>query len=127
MTRGTWLLLSAAVVSEVAASLSLKGSAQVPALYLVVVGGYVTAFVLLALVLKRGMALGVAYGVWGATGVAITAGLSTLIFDEAFTALMGVGLLFIIAGVVTVESGSHPTEVVDADLGSVEPQSDSEI
>lgn len=125
-TTTTWLLLGVAVLSEVAASLSLKGSAQIPALYLVVVVGYVTAFVLLALVLKRGMALGVAYGVWGASGVALTAAASTLIFDEAFTALMGVGLLFIIVGVVTVENGSHTAVTDPAEVASVEPQSSSD-
>ncbi|MFD6107966.1 SMR family transporter, partial [Nocardia salmonicida] len=80
----TWLLLAAAILSEVAASLSLKGSETYPALYVVVVVGYVAAFVFLAAVLKRGLALGVAYGIWGASGVALTAVLSSLLFDEAF-------------------------------------------
>jgi small multidrug resistance pump len=69
----TWLLLACAIASEVTASLSLKGALDRPALYVVVVIGYVVSFVLLAVVLRRGMALGVAYGVWGALGVASTA------------------------------------------------------
>jgi small multidrug resistance pump len=47
-------------------------------------------------------------------GVAATAVLSSLIFDESLTALMGVGIALIIAGVLTVELGSqkaHATEV----------------
>ena len=107
----TLLLLALAISSEVAATLSLKGSATAPALYVVVVLGYLASFVLLALVLRRGMALGVAYGIWGATGVALTAVLSAVLFGEALTALMGAGLVCIIAGVVLVETGSH----VDAD------------
>jgi small multidrug resistance pump len=103
----TWLLLACAIASEVTASLSLKGALDRPALYVVVVIGYVVSFVLLAVVLRRGMALGVAYGVWGALGVASTAVLSSLIFDEPFTALMGVGLGLIIAGVLLVELGSQ--------------------
>lgn len=103
----TWVLLLIAITSEVAATLSLKGSASVPALYAVVVLGYLASFVFLALVLRRGMGLGVAYGIWGATGVAVTAVLSAVIFGEALTALMVVGLLCIIGGVVLVETGSH--------------------
>lgn len=103
----TWLLLTLAISCEVAATLSLKGSATVPALYVVVVIGYLASFVLLALVLRRGMGLGVAYGIWGASGVALTAMLSALIFGEALTALMGAGLVCIIGGVVLVETGSR--------------------
>ncbi|MEZ0339567.1 multidrug efflux SMR transporter [Mycobacterium sp. pV006] len=103
----TWVYLALAIVSEVAATLSLKGAQTVPAFYVVVVVGYLSSFLLLASVLRRGMGLAVAYGIWGASGVALTAGLSTVVFDEAFTAWTGVGLVFIIAGVLLVESGSH--------------------
>lgn len=108
----TWLFLILAIGSEVAATLSLKGSATAPGLYIVVVLGYFASFVFLTLVLKRGMGLGVAYGIWGAIGVALTATLSTVIFGEAFTLTMGVGLALIIAGVLLVETGSHPKQSV---------------
>jgi len=103
----TWALLLLAISSEVAATLSLKGSSTVPALYVVVVLGYLASFVFLALVLRRGMGLGVAYGIWGATGVALTAILSAVIFGEALTVVMVAGLICIIGGVVLVETGSH--------------------
>lgn len=103
----TWLLLLLAIVSEVAATLSLKAAVTAPALYVIVVGGYFASFVFLTFVLKRGMGLGVAYGIWGAIGVALTAVLSAIIFGEAFTAVMGVGMVCIIAGVLLVEMGSH--------------------
>ena len=77
-----WFLLAGSVGSEVIASLSLKAALTHPALYAVVLLGYVSAFTFLTLVLKRGMALGVAYGIWGALGVAATAGLSAVLFDE---------------------------------------------
>ena len=77
-----WFLLAGAVGSEVIASLSLKAALTHPALYAVVLLGYVSAFTFLTLVLKRGMALGVAYGIWGALGVAATAVLSAVLFDE---------------------------------------------
>lgn len=103
----TWLYLAGAVLCELAATLSLKGSASAPLLYAVVVVGYIAAFVLLAKVLKRGMGIGTAYGIWGAAGVALTAILSAIAFGERFTVLMGFGIVCIIAGVLLVESGSH--------------------
>ena len=54
------------------------------------------------------MALGVVYGVWSAIGRRATAVLSSVIFDEAFTSPMVVGLVLIIGGVVLIEAGSHP-------------------
>lgn len=106
----TLLYLALAITTEVAATLSLKGSATLPALYVVVVAGYLASFVFLTVVLKRGMALGVAYGIWGACGVALTATLSTVIYREAFTVPMGIGLFCVIAGVLLVETGSRSDE-----------------
>lgn len=102
-----WLLLGAAILSEVTATLSLRGALDQPALYALVVGGYVLSFVLLAQVLKRGMGLGVAYGIWGACGVVLTALLSAVLFGEAFTLLKSLGIVLIAAGVVVVELGSR--------------------
>lgn len=105
-TKG-WLLLAAAILAEVTASLSLKGALEYPALYVVVAAGYLGAFGLLAAVLRAGVALGVAYGVWGATGVALTAIGSLAIFNEPLTFLMGVGILVIVAGVLCIELGAQ--------------------
>lgn len=102
-----WLLLAAAISCEVTASLSLKGALDAPALYAVVVAGYLASFVFLALVLRAGLPLGVAYGIWGALGVALTALLSALLFAEPLTALMGAGMVLIIGGVLLVELGSQ--------------------
>lgn len=103
----TWLLLAAAIACEVTGSLSLRAAVDHPGWYAVVVVGYVAAFVCLAGVLRRGMPLGVAYGIWGATGVALTAALSSVIFGEPFTLLMTAGIVLIIGGVLLVEVGSH--------------------
>lgn len=53
------------------------------------------------------MPVGVAYGIWGAVGVAATAVLSAVLYDEPLTGLMAVGLALIMVGVVLVEGGSH--------------------
>lgn len=113
----TWLLLAGAILSEVTASLSLKAALTHPALYVLVVAGYLASFSLLAVVLRRGMPLGVAYGVWGASGVVLTALLSTLLFAEPFTALMGIGIVLVAAGVMVVELGSQRAHAAE-DPGS---------
>ncbi|MFD6143016.1 DMT family transporter [Promicromonospora sp. NPDC060271] len=102
-----WLLLAGAIGSEVTGSLSLKAATDQPAWYALVVVGFLTAFTLLALVLREGMALGVVYGIWGALGVALTAVLGAVLFGEPLTALMGAGIMLIMGGVVTIELGSQ--------------------
>ena len=74
----------------------------------VVTAGYLGAFVFLWLVLRTGMAVGVAYGIWGACGTAATAALAAVIFDDPLTLPIAVGIGLIIAGVLLVEFGSHP-------------------
>lgn len=106
-TAGTWLLLAGAIVAEMAATLSLKGALTHPWLYVVVVAGYAGAFGLLALVLRRGMGLAVAYGIWGALGVVAAAVLSWLIFDERLNAVMGAGIVLVVAGVLAIEFGAQ--------------------
>ena len=103
MTR--WVLLLSAIASEVSGSLALKGALDHRGWYVVVAVGYVTSFVLLGAVLRRGVPLGVAYGIWGALGVAATAVMSSVLFDESITALMGVGLVLVVLGVLVVELG----------------------
>jgi small multidrug resistance pump len=110
----TWVLLAGAVVTEVSASLSLKAALHHPLWYVVVVVGYVAAFGLLTLVLRRGLALGVAYGVWGACGVALTAVLGAVLYGEALTPTTGAGVALIIAGVLVVELDSRHDEPTGA-------------
>jgi small multidrug resistance pump len=102
-----WLLLAGAIVSEVTGSLSLQAAQHHPAWYVLVGIGYVAAFSLLGLVLREGMALGAAYGIWGALGVALTAILAAVIFGQPLTFVMIIGLVLIIGGVLTVELGSQ--------------------
>lgn len=102
-----WLFLACAIALEVTGSLSLKGALEAPVLYLVVVVGYLGSFVFLAGTLRAGLPLGVAYGIWGAVGVALTAVLSAWIFGEPLTGLMALGIAVIIAGVLCVELGSQ--------------------
>nr|WP_079574501.1 SMR family transporter [Krasilnikoviella flava] len=102
-----WVFLAGAILLEVSATLSLKGALELPALYALVVAGYVGSFTCLTLALRAGMALGAAYGIWGASGVALTAVLSTILFGEPFTLLMSIGVVLVIGGVLCVELGAQ--------------------
>ena len=103
-----WWLLAGAIVTEVTGTLALAGALDHRWLYAVTVVGEVASFYLLVKVLQAGMPLGVAYGVWSALGVAATAVLSSLLFDEVFTSPMVLGLVMIMGGVVLIELGSRP-------------------
>lgn len=102
-----WLVLGCAIVSEVSATLALRASVDDARWLVLVVTGYLGGFAFLALVLRAGMPVGVAYGIWAAVGVALTAVLAALIFGDAFTVGIGVGIAIVIGGVLLVELGSH--------------------
>ena len=103
-----WVLLAGAIVSEVTATVCLRLSAgfsrALPSV--VVVAGYLAAFALLSQVLKRGLPVGVAYGIWSAVGVALVALVGVLFLDEALTWLQVVGLLLVMAGVAALQLGA---------------------
>lgn len=102
-----WALLAGAIITEVAATLSLRASQDHAAWLVVVAIGYVAAFTFLTLVLRHGVPVGVAYGIWGATGTAATAVLAAAIFRDPLTWPVALGIGLIIAGVLLVELGSH--------------------
>lgn len=102
-----WLFLMGAIIAEVTGTLALKAALDSPALYIIVGLGYAAAFVFLSLTLRVGMPLGIAYGIWGAAGVALTAVLSLVLFAEPLTPVMITGVVFIMAGVILVEVGNR--------------------
>lgn len=105
-----WLYLALAIGLEVTGSLSLKAAMDFAPLYVLVVIGYVGSFLALFMSLRNGMSLGVGYGIWGATGVALTAVMSFVLFGEPITPLMAVGIVVIMAGVLLVELGSQAAQ-----------------
>ncbi|MEU9059229.1 SMR family transporter [Streptomyces sp. NPDC048430] len=105
----TWLLLAGAILAEVAATLSLRMASQgggSKKWFIAVAGGYLAAFAFLTLALNGGLALGVAYGIWAATGVALTALASRVLFKEPLTKVMGLGIALIVTGVLFIELGA---------------------
>ncbi len=113
-----WLLLMSAILMEVSAALALRAALDRPGWYVVVAIGYIGAFVALTFVLRAGVGIGVAYGIWGASGVALTAVFATVLFGDPLTVTMGVGIALVIGGVLCVELGSQAAraraEVVEA-------------
>ncbi|MGG7099189.1 DMT family transporter [Rhodococcus sp. 24CO] len=105
----TWIFLIAAILCEVSATLALRMASQQGSnkKWFVMVGvGYVASFAFLTLALDAGLALGVAYGIWTACGVALTALASRILFREALTKLMAASIALIAAGVVLIELGA---------------------
>jgi small multidrug resistance pump len=101
------LLLSLAIVAEVAATVALRFTdgftRVVPST--VVVLGYGISFWLLALVLRQ-LSLGTTYAVWSAAGTALIAAVGVFAFGEPATALKVASLALIILGVVGLNVGS---------------------
>ncbi len=103
------LLLSFAIVTEVAGTVALRYSEGftrlVPSAFVVL--GYGISFWLLALVL-RDLSVGTTYAVWSAAGTALIAVVGVFAFGEPATALKLASLALIIIGVVGLNmAGSH--------------------
>jgi small multidrug resistance pump len=103
-----WALLSGAIATEVTGTMSLRALQDNRLWLIAVVVGYTASLFLLTKVWQAGVPVGVAYGIWGAVGTAVTAVLGMVIFDEPLTVAIVIGIGLIIAGVLAVEFGSHP-------------------
>ncbi|MFC5064418.1 DMT family transporter [Actinomycetospora atypica] len=102
-----WPFLIVAIIFEVMGTLSLRMAATGKKIWFAAVAvGYLVAFAMLVLTLSNGMALGVAYGIWAASGVALTAVLSKALFKEPLTWVMGLGIVLIVGGVLAIEIGA---------------------
>lgn len=107
-----WPPLLVAIALEVTATLSLRAAEGFthPLWLIPVVLGYTGSLWLLSVVLDRGMPVGVAYGIWSAIGVVLTAVLGTVLFAEILGPVQIVGVGVIVLGVLLVELGSHKRE-----------------
>lgn len=114
-----WPPLLIAIALEVTATLSLRAAEGFthPLWLIPVVFGYTGSLWLLSIVLDRGMPVGVAYGIWAAIGVVLTAVMGTVLFDELLGSVQIVGIGAIVLGVLLVELGSHKRET-PAEVGA---------
>jgi small multidrug resistance pump len=105
----TWLLLAIAIVAEVAGTLSLRASEGLRKKRWIapIAACYAAAFGLLTLALANGMPVGIAYGIWAASGVALTAIGARAFFKERLTWRMATGIALIAVGVFVIEMGTQ--------------------
>ena len=98
-----WLLLAAAIVSEVIATSALKASDGFTQLWpsIVVIAGYGLAFYFLALTL-RAIPLGVAYAIWSGVGIVLISAIGWLLFGQKLDAPAIIGITLIVAGVMVL-------------------------
>lgn len=108
----TYGLLALAIVCEVTGTLALKASSGFsrPGLGAVVAVSYSLAFVLLSLVLKRGMDVAVAYAIWSALGIVAIAVAGTVLFDEHLSKVQIGGLALLVTGILSLELGAHTAD-----------------
>ncbi|MFG2050629.1 DMT family transporter [Micromonospora sp. NPDC048935] len=106
------LYLFAAIASEIVATMSLRASDGLRRkIWLpLIVTAYLGSFVLFALTLRHGMAVGVAYGIWAATGIALTAVVARILFKDVLTTRMLAGIGLVAIGVLIVELGAHAVQ-----------------
>jgi len=104
-----WLLLGAAIATEVASTLALRGSdgfsRPIPSVITVI--GYIASFVLLAFVLKT-LPVGIVYAIWSAVGIALVAVFGKILFNDPVPPLAMAGMVLIVGGVVLVGISGPP-------------------
>lgn len=98
-----WVLLSAAIVSEVIGTSALKASEGFTRLWpsATVAVAYALAFYLLSLTLKT-IPVGVAYAIWSGAGVALITLVSWLFLKQTIDLPAIIGIALIVAGVVVL-------------------------
>ncbi|KAA9000708.1 multidrug efflux SMR transporter [Affinibrenneria salicis] len=103
-----YLLLAAAIASEIVGALATRFSngftKPLPTLLAIV--GVVGAYYLLSQVLNRGMAIGVAYAIWAALGVACVAIIGAVFLGDKLSWIQSIGIVLVIGGVVALELGA---------------------
>jgi small multidrug resistance pump len=106
-----WSMLAIAIVSEVAATASLRASHGFSRLgpSIVVVVGYGVSFFLLSQVLKT-LPVGMVYAIWSAVGIAILAILGKVVWDDPLPPLAVVGLLLIVGGIAVLRAAVGTVE-----------------
>jgi small multidrug resistance pump len=105
-----WLLLAGAIISEVAATLAMRGIANGfrPWPALIVVAGYLISFTLMALALRT-LNVGLVYAVWSGAGTAGTAAIAAALYDERLNLTAVAGMVVIVAGVVLLATSGATT------------------
>ena len=104
----TWLILLAAIISEVIATSALKASEGFTKIgpSILVVTGYALAFYFLSLTLKV-MSVGIAYAIWAGLGIVLTAIIGWWLFGQKLDLAAILGMALILLGVLVINLFSN--------------------
>jgi small multidrug resistance pump len=102
------VLLLAAITAEMIATTALRLSEGFSRLgpSIVVVVGYGASFYLLAMALKRGLEMGIAYAIWSGLGTVAIVLIGVLFFQEKLNLSAIDGIVLVILGVVLINYNS---------------------
>jgi small multidrug resistance pump len=102
-----YLYLAIAIVAEVTGTVALKASMEFTKLVpsIIVVAGYAIAFFFLALTFRT-IPVGIAYAVWGGTGIGLIVVASAILYNEIPDLPAVIGLALIVMGAVIVNTTS---------------------
>lgn len=105
------VFLAVAIVSETFGTTCLKLSDgfRHPLYALVTAVCFVISLGMLTLALEH-LSLGVAYGIWGGAGTLLTTLIGIVVWHDAFSAVVGLGMVAVIAGVVLLSLGTQEAE-----------------
>ena len=106
----SWILLSAAILTEVVATSALKASDGFSKITpsIVVVVGYVLSFYFLSLALKS-IPVGIAYATWAGLGIVLITVIAWVMYGQKLDIGALVGMTFILIGVVIMNLFSNVT------------------
>lgn len=100
----SYAFLAAAIIFEVIGSSSMMKSEQFSKLLpsVIAVGAYIATFYFLSHALKT-IPLGIAYGIWGALGIVLTAGVGYFMFKQKLDLAALIGIAMMVSGVLVVQ------------------------
>lgn len=103
----SWFWLVSAILFEVVGTLGLRASDGLSKRrWLILVAlSYTVSFIFLRFALEEGVPVGIAYGLWTALGIVLIALFARVVWKEALTKRMLVGMALIIVGVFLIELG----------------------
>lgn len=111
------LFLAAAIILETIASSMLKVSDGFSVLLpsIIVVIGYLGAFLFLSFALKS-MSLSTAYATWSGAGTALTAMIGITVFGESASWMKFIGLALVIVGLVLLNTQHKESKEKEASV-----------
>ncbi|MCO5233984.1 MAG: multidrug efflux SMR transporter [Chitinophagales bacterium] len=98
-----YLSLFIAIILETAATSLLKASEQYtrPIPTILSISGYIATFYFLSISLKT-IPVGIAYAIWSGVGIILITWIGLIVFKQKIDLPAIIGILFIIAGVLTI-------------------------